>query len=54
MLLGFGSLDIQYVKTFHLNIMMFTAFTKLNMRILYINFLSNLKIVQDLIILGYN
>ena len=41
MLLGFGCLDIQYVKIFHPIIMELTAFTKLDMKMLYINFLSN-------------
>ena len=45
MLLDFGCLDIQYIKSFHLIIMKLTAFTKLDMRILHINFLSNLKIL---------
>ena len=46
MLLGFGCLDIQYVKSFHPIIMKLTVYTKLDMRMLYINFLSDLKILM--------
>ena len=45
MLLDFRCLNIQYVKTFHPIVMKLTAYTKLDMRMLFINFLSDLKIL---------
>ena len=41
MLLGFECLNMWYVKTSCLNVMKLTAFTILNMRMLYFNFLSD-------------
>ena len=46
MLLGFKYLNIQYMKTFHPNVMKFTAFTKHDMGVLCMNFLSNHSILQ--------
>ena len=45
MLLGFECLNIQYVKTLHPIIMKLTVYTKTNMRMLYINFPRNLRIL---------
>ena len=40
----FRCLNLQYTKRFHPNIMKFTEFTKLNLRVLYVKFLSNQSI----------
>ena len=42
--ISFGDSNLQYAKSFHPNIMKFTAFTKLNLRVPYMNFLSNQSI----------
>ena len=44
MLLDFRCLNIWYMKTSYPIVMKLTAYTKADMRMLYINFLSNLKI----------
>ena len=51
MLLGFECLNSWYVKSSHPIVMKLTAFTKADMRMVYINFLSDLKFHQDGIIL---
>ena len=43
MLLGFGCLNIQYMKTSYPIVMKITAFTKFDMWMLYANFLSDSK-----------
>ena len=52
MLLGFRCLNIWYVKTSYLIIMKLTAYTKLDIMMLYIK-LSIPKILQDMIISDY-
>ena len=37
----FRYLNLWYAKSFHPNVMKFTVFTKLDLEMLYINFLSN-------------
>ena len=37
----FGDLNLWYAKSFHPNIMKFTVSTKLDLEMLYMNFLSN-------------
>ena len=39
-----GCLNLQYAKSFHPNIMIFTAFTKLDLGLLYMKLLSNWSI----------
>ena len=48
------SLNIQYTKPAYLIVMKFTALTKLVIKILYIDFLSNLKFLWNLTILSFN
>ena len=36
-----GCLNLWYIKNVHLNVMKFTAFTKYNLGVLYMKFLSN-------------
>ena len=43
MLLGFRCLNIWYLKTSYPIVMKLTAYTKLDIRMLYINFLSHPK-----------
>ena len=46
MLLDFRCLNIWYVKTSYLIVMKLIAYTKADIRVLYINFLSDLKILM--------
>ena len=50
MLLSFECLNIWYMKGFHPNIFNLTVYTKLDMGVLYMNFLSNQRIHQYSII----
>ena len=43
MLLGFECLNLRYIKSFHLNVMKFTVFTKHDLGVLYMKFLNKLE-----------
>ena len=50
----FRCLNLWYAKSFHPNVMKLTVSTKLNLRVLYMELLSNWRIYQYIIALEWN